>query len=117
MKLLLRLYPRAWRDRYEDEFLGTVEDRDLSLGDTVDIILRAIDARLNDWGRRAPGEVLQPAAHGASPARLAASLLMIAGVLLLAPPIVTHVAILPVSAQIPNLIGLLRARAARHDLW
>ena len=44
---LLRLYPRAWRDRYEDEFAVLLEQCPLSLGDLFDIIVGAIDAHLH----------------------------------------------------------------------
>jgi len=41
---LLRLYPRAWRDRYEDEFAALLEQCPFWLGDLLDIIVGAIDA-------------------------------------------------------------------------
>jgi len=41
---LLRLYPRAWRERYGDEFAGFVGDRPLSLQQVVDIAGGALDA-------------------------------------------------------------------------
>lgn len=44
---LLRLYPRAWRDRYEDEFAALLEQCPFSLGDLFDIIVGAIDARMH----------------------------------------------------------------------
>ena len=43
---LLRLFPRAWRERYQDEFLALVEDRPVGLRDVLDIIISAADARL-----------------------------------------------------------------------
>jgi len=46
VKLLLRLFPAAWRARYEDEFLALLEERPLSPFDVVDIALGALDARL-----------------------------------------------------------------------
>lgn len=44
---LLRLYPRAWRDRYEEEFAALLEQCPFSLGDLFDIIVGAIDARMH----------------------------------------------------------------------
>jgi hypothetical protein len=41
---LLRLYPRAWRERYGEEFLATVGDGALGVQQTVDIVSAAIDA-------------------------------------------------------------------------
>lgn len=46
MRLLMRLYPAAWRRRYEEEFLALLEERPLSPFDVVDIALGALDARL-----------------------------------------------------------------------
>jgi hypothetical protein len=55
MSRLIRLYPRAWRDRYEDEFLALLEERPPKIGDTVDIVRGALDAHL------------QPRMNGAEP--------------------------------------------------
>src|SRR3954454_22898651 len=43
---LLRLYPRAWRARYEDEFTALLEQDRSSLIDVIDIALGALDAHL-----------------------------------------------------------------------
>jgi hypothetical protein len=47
MSALLRLYPRAWRERYGDELLALLEARPPSLGDRLDVIRGAFDARLH----------------------------------------------------------------------
>jgi hypothetical protein len=47
MTMLLSLYPRAWRERYEDEFIALLEARPPDVHDRVDIIRGAIDARLH----------------------------------------------------------------------
>jgi len=44
---LVRLYPRAWRERYEAEFLGILEARPPSRRDRLDILRGALDARLH----------------------------------------------------------------------
>jgi hypothetical protein len=44
---LLRLFPRAWRDRYGDEFVDVVGQRPLSVQQAVDILMGAIDAWLS----------------------------------------------------------------------
>ena len=44
---LLRLYPRAWRDRYGEEFVDVVGQRPLSVQQSVDIMMGAIDAWLS----------------------------------------------------------------------
>jgi hypothetical protein len=47
MTALLRLYPRAWRDRYGDEFLALLESKPPDLLDRLDIVRGAVDARLH----------------------------------------------------------------------
>jgi hypothetical protein len=44
---LVRLYPRAWRERYEEEFAAMLEQRPASLLDVLDIVFGALDARLH----------------------------------------------------------------------
>jgi len=48
----LRLYPRAWRERYGEELAALVGDRRLSVRDVMDLISGAIDARFT------PGETM-----------------------------------------------------------
>jgi hypothetical protein len=43
--MLLRLYPRAWRERYGDEFLDACGDQSLTFQQVIDIVGGAIDAR------------------------------------------------------------------------
>ena len=50
---LLRLYPRAWRERYGAEFLATVEPGAPSVQQVVDIVSGAIDAWLSSDVRQA----------------------------------------------------------------
>ncbi|HWC28533.1 MAG TPA: hypothetical protein VG845_00490 [Dehalococcoidia bacterium] len=47
MKYLIRLYPRAWRARYGDEFAALVEDQPLRPGLLLDILAGAIDAHVS----------------------------------------------------------------------
>jgi hypothetical protein len=47
MTVLLSLYPRAWRERYEDEFIALLEARPPDVHDRIDIVRGAIDARLH----------------------------------------------------------------------
>lgn len=44
---LLRLYPRPWRERYEEEMLTMLEQRSLSLADGVNLFFGALDAQLH----------------------------------------------------------------------
>ncbi|GCE06171.1 hypothetical protein [Dictyobacter aurantiacus] len=46
-KLLLCLYPRTWRDRYEEEMLMILASRPLSLFDSIDVLGGALDAHLH----------------------------------------------------------------------
>ncbi len=52
MSRLVSLYPRAWRERYEMEFLDLIEARPVSTMDRFDIIRGALDARLHPQVRR-----------------------------------------------------------------
>jgi hypothetical protein len=44
---LLRLYPRAWRDRYESEMLAVIEARRLDWRTRLDLLRGALDAHLH----------------------------------------------------------------------
>lgn len=46
-KFLLRLYPRPWRQRYEEEMLAMLEEYPGSLLDIVDLLFGALDAHLH----------------------------------------------------------------------
>lgn len=54
MTRLVRLYPRAWRDRYEEEFLALLAERPPTLGDLVDTVRGAVDAHLSPQGEVEP---------------------------------------------------------------
>jgi hypothetical protein len=54
MTRLVRLYPRAWRDRYEEEFLVLLAERPPTFGDLVDTVRGALDAHLNPQADREP---------------------------------------------------------------
>lgn len=43
-RTLLRLYPRAWRKCYGDEFAALLEETPLSLGNLADVLVGALDA-------------------------------------------------------------------------
>jgi hypothetical protein len=47
MSRLLALYPRAWRARYGEEFAELLESRPPTPRDRLDIVIGAIDARIN----------------------------------------------------------------------
>lgn len=46
-RALLRLYPRAWRERYEEEVLAMLEQRSLSFTDRANLFFGALDAQLH----------------------------------------------------------------------
>jgi hypothetical protein len=46
MSAILRLYPRAWRERYGDELVALLEEHPASPLDHIDLIRGAFDARL-----------------------------------------------------------------------
>src|SRR5215211_4813346 len=43
---LVRLYPRAWRERYEEEFVAMLEEGPVSIRDLFDVALGVVDAWL-----------------------------------------------------------------------
>jgi hypothetical protein len=45
-RLLLNLYPRAWRRRYGQELEGSLEARRLTFSLAIDLLLGALDAQL-----------------------------------------------------------------------
>jgi len=57
MTSLIRLYPRAWRDRYGDEIADLVASGDLGLRGSIDLVRGALDAH------RHP-ELVDPALEG-----------------------------------------------------
>lgn len=80
MSALVRLYPRSWRERYETEFLALLASRPPSIGDRVDIVRGAVDARLHPELSGEPGRshALTPAERVAATAALAAGALWLA---------------------------------------
>ena len=54
MSAFVRLYPKAWRERYGDELMALLEDRPARPFDTLDLLLGALDAHLHrrDLGLR-----------------------------------------------------------------
>ncbi len=47
MRWLLRLYPRGWRERYEDEMLAVLEEHPVTPATVFDLLVGAFDANLN----------------------------------------------------------------------
>ena len=47
MTRLIRLYPAAWRARYEAELLDLLQERPPTFGDSLDLVRGAVDARLH----------------------------------------------------------------------
>ena len=60
---LLRLYPRAWRERYEEEFVAMLGPRALSAQQVIDVVFGAVDAWLSADVRRA-SQALGPVSSG-----------------------------------------------------
>ena len=44
MKWLVKLYPKKWRDRYEDEFLYILENKKLTFLEILDVVINALDS-------------------------------------------------------------------------
>jgi hypothetical protein len=68
MSRLLRLYPRAWRERYGDEFVELIREKPPTSLDTFDVIRGALDAWLHP---QIVGQTPSRAPAGARLARLA----------------------------------------------
>lgn len=86
MSRLIALYPRTWRDRYEDEFMALLSERPPDPLDRVDIVRGAIDARLHPQVDPRPSpEPLEPLPYnGPWSIRRAGLLTLIGGFLWLA---------------------------------
>jgi hypothetical protein len=69
MSRLVALYPRSWRDRYEEEFLALLAERPPDPLDRLDILRGAIDARLHPQVKGSPAVPETPIARGSWPAR------------------------------------------------
>jgi hypothetical protein len=69
MSRLVALYPRTWRDRYEDEFLALLSERPPNPLDRLDIVRGAVDARLHPQVPGAPVEPEPPVDRGPWPVR------------------------------------------------
>src|SRR5579875_3539881 len=55
MKLIdwiLQVYPRAWRERYEEEIRVVLEAHDFTVLTACDLLLGALDARFDPYYRR-----------------------------------------------------------------
>jgi hypothetical protein len=87
MTRLVALYPRTWRDRYEDEFLALVSERPTGLLDRLDILRGAIDARIHPQVQGSPAAPEAPIAGSPWPVR-AGWLTLLGGVLWIAAVIV-----------------------------
>ena len=44
---LLRLYPRSWRDRYDDEVVAVLAEHHVTYWTALDLVLGALDAHLH----------------------------------------------------------------------
>ncbi len=45
--VLLKLYPQAWRERYEEEMIALLEEHTITLFTLIDLCFGALDARLD----------------------------------------------------------------------
>ncbi len=59
MSRLVRLYPAAWRERYEAEFIELLAARRPSVADRIDVVRSALDAHLHPQVHH-PGEFRPP---------------------------------------------------------
>ena len=52
---ILKFYPRRWRERYQEEMLAVLEQHTISLSTILDLLLGALDARLDPAYRTQEG--------------------------------------------------------------
>jgi hypothetical protein len=64
---LLRLYPRAWQERYGGELLDTVGENRLTFQQVIDITMGAIDAWVSADVRRSTASGSAPSDRSATP--------------------------------------------------
>ena len=89
MRRLIDLYPRAWRDRYADEFGALLAARPPDLGDRLDIVRGALDARIHPQVGDSPKPDPVPASLriSAGVASIGGILWILAGAVFVATPI------------------------------
>lgn len=109
MSRLIDLYPRSWRDRYEVEFGMLLAARPPDLGDRVDIVRGALDARLHPQVQESPGPepVANPLRLSALAAIAGGILWMVGGVAFVATPIDVDLGYK--NSNVPYLITLVAA--------
>jgi hypothetical protein len=56
---ILHCYPRRWRERYQEEMLALLEQHAITPKTALDLLLGALDARLNSIYRSKEGSMLQ----------------------------------------------------------
>ena len=125
--LLIRCYPRHWRERYGDEFAAILGDRHLGPYDVADVLLAAIDAHLHLRGLEAAGHHVGGIAMSQ---RIGGYAAIIAGILWLAALLgnainngsETGSTLLPLlllgatAATLVALVGLSAFQARRHPV-
>jgi hypothetical protein len=108
---LVALYPRAWRDRYEEEFLALLADRPPDPVGRLDIVRGAVDARLHPQVAWSPDPTGSPAPG--SPWRVRAGWLTLLGGLL-------WIVAMVIAANGPLIVeswGSYRDGAAAAPFW
>jgi hypothetical protein len=111
---LVELYPAAWRERYEDEFLAVLESRPPRLPQVVDIAWSAIDAHLFP---QAPERRYRMFTRLAGLAAFGAGLLILAGLLPLPSGLNRDRLLVFVVLSLVGLVGVhLRQVGARPGL-
>src|ERR1700753_426329 len=56
---ILSIYPRGWRERYQEEMLALLEEYTITLKTIFDLLLGALDARLDPRYRTTEGFMFQ----------------------------------------------------------
>jgi predicted permease len=104
IRRLVRLYPRSWRDRYEDEFVALLEQHPATVGACADVVLGAAIAR----GRAIRGVKFDSLRFSTLDLRLA-------GRMLVKHPALTVIATIAIAFAIA--VGAVGFEIARQALW
>ena len=81
LDLLMRLYPQAWRERYEDEYRAMLEQCNLSPTDWLDMLVSACETRL----RHTKGHLMKDLLN-----RLTGLLVILSGILMISAFFIPH---------------------------
>lgn len=115
IRKLLRLYPRSWRDRYEEEFVALLEQRPPTLGERADIVWGAAIAHYRVIRGARFGGQAERGERAFDTLRFSGLDLKLAGRMLIKHPAITMIATIAIAFAIA--VGAVGFEIARQALW